>query len=296
MGKSMNIQGIPQTDSIQELARFWDTHDLTDFEDQLEEVNEPVFEREEVLARTTMRIRVVPVPKSYLEAIPEAELAFYTHLGHVRNELLVIEKFLVWTMENQTDGDVLSDVNVFQELIILRLLAGKLHEGWQLLNNKTYSTIFESLRTGLDSKTRTTLKELDAYFGNKKNMIEMIRNRFAFHYDSSLIRKQLSSVEETDQLAIYIAPRTVNCFYQFSEVIANRAMLSAVKGADHIEALKMLTKEVIKVTVRFIGFSDGCLNHMIETYLLTDETELKTRMVEVDVLRREQMTLPFFVE
>ena len=37
---------IPQTDSIQELAHSWDTHDLTDFEDELEEVNEPAFERQ----------------------------------------------------------------------------------------------------------------------------------------------------------------------------------------------------------------------------------------------------------
>jgi hypothetical protein len=36
---------IPQTDSIEELAKFWDTHDLTDFEDELEEVTEPVFAR-----------------------------------------------------------------------------------------------------------------------------------------------------------------------------------------------------------------------------------------------------------
>ena len=34
---------LPQTDSIQELARFWEKHDLTDFEDELEEVTEPVF-------------------------------------------------------------------------------------------------------------------------------------------------------------------------------------------------------------------------------------------------------------
>ena len=37
---------LPQTDSIEELARFWDTHDLTEFEDELEEVLEPVFERD----------------------------------------------------------------------------------------------------------------------------------------------------------------------------------------------------------------------------------------------------------
>ncbi len=41
----MSNTKIPQTDSIQELASFWDTHDLIDFEDQLEEVTEPVFER-----------------------------------------------------------------------------------------------------------------------------------------------------------------------------------------------------------------------------------------------------------
>lgn len=45
----MKANGLPQTDSIEELARFWDTHDLTDFEDQLDEVREPVFERETVI-------------------------------------------------------------------------------------------------------------------------------------------------------------------------------------------------------------------------------------------------------
>ncbi len=43
----MNKTRIPQTDSIEELARFWDTHDLTDFQDELEEVPGPVFEQKE---------------------------------------------------------------------------------------------------------------------------------------------------------------------------------------------------------------------------------------------------------
>jgi predicted DNA binding CopG/RHH family protein len=37
---------LPQTDSIEKLAEFWDTHDSTDFEDELEEVAEPVFVRD----------------------------------------------------------------------------------------------------------------------------------------------------------------------------------------------------------------------------------------------------------
>ena len=46
----MKTESLPQTDSIQELAQFWDTHDVTDFEDELEEVVEPVFERRTVIA------------------------------------------------------------------------------------------------------------------------------------------------------------------------------------------------------------------------------------------------------
>ncbi|MGA7878529.1 MAG: CopG family antitoxin [Desulfoferrobacter sp.] len=48
-GKIERARTIPETDSINELACFWDTHDLTDFEDQLEEVQEPVFARRDVI-------------------------------------------------------------------------------------------------------------------------------------------------------------------------------------------------------------------------------------------------------
>ena len=54
---------IPQTDSIQELAQFWDTHDLTDFEDELEEVTEPVFERKAMVK--------IPLQPEEMEAVRE---------------------------------------------------------------------------------------------------------------------------------------------------------------------------------------------------------------------------------
>jgi predicted phosphatase len=44
--KPMSTSRLPQTDSIQELANFWDTHDVTEFEAELEEVSQRVFERD----------------------------------------------------------------------------------------------------------------------------------------------------------------------------------------------------------------------------------------------------------
>ena len=46
MEEPMNTPRLPQTDSIQELANFWDQHDVTEFEGELDEVGEPVFERD----------------------------------------------------------------------------------------------------------------------------------------------------------------------------------------------------------------------------------------------------------
>jgi predicted DNA binding CopG/RHH family protein len=45
--RPMKTTKLPKTDSIQELAKFWQAHDLTDFEDELEEVKEPVFSHDD---------------------------------------------------------------------------------------------------------------------------------------------------------------------------------------------------------------------------------------------------------
>ena len=41
------------------MAEFWDTHDLTDFEDDLEEAPEPVFNARVTVSLTTEEIRIV---------------------------------------------------------------------------------------------------------------------------------------------------------------------------------------------------------------------------------------------
>ena len=40
---------LPQTDSIEKMAEFWDSHDVTDFEEELEEVADPVFQSKTVV-------------------------------------------------------------------------------------------------------------------------------------------------------------------------------------------------------------------------------------------------------
>jgi hypothetical protein len=55
---------MPKTDSIQKLAAFWQRHDLTDFEDDLEEVSGPVFRRTHVVG--------VPLTRAEIKALRKA--------------------------------------------------------------------------------------------------------------------------------------------------------------------------------------------------------------------------------
>lgn len=64
------MRKILKTDSISQLAQFWDSHDLTDFEDELEEVNELVFVRDE---GAVMHIHLAPEQAAALHQIAEAK-------------------------------------------------------------------------------------------------------------------------------------------------------------------------------------------------------------------------------
>ncbi len=72
----MKKSKLPKTDSIQQLAEFWDTHDLTDFEDELEEVAEPVFGRRAAIK--------VPLESREVEAVEQIARA----KGLSREELI----------------------------------------------------------------------------------------------------------------------------------------------------------------------------------------------------------------
>jgi hypothetical protein len=74
--KAMTARQQPKIDSIRKLAKFWDTHDLTDFQDELEEVTEPIFVR-----GTRIAVQLQSSEAKTLETIARSK-------GVSRNELV----------------------------------------------------------------------------------------------------------------------------------------------------------------------------------------------------------------
>jgi len=70
MEKTMKPRKMPSTDSIDELARFWDKHDLTEFADQLADANEPVFTRR---SATEVKVHLRPAEAKAVKALAKTK-------------------------------------------------------------------------------------------------------------------------------------------------------------------------------------------------------------------------------
>ena len=69
--KAMKHKMLPKTDSIEELAKFWETHDLADFEEDLEEADEVVFVRP---TGTSPTIDLQPIDAQRLKRIARSDV------------------------------------------------------------------------------------------------------------------------------------------------------------------------------------------------------------------------------
>ena len=103
----MKHSKLPNTDSIQELSEFWDTHDLTDFEDELAEVAKPAF------VRRTARKAALESPEAILidndAALPEgAAMSLTEVLPEVqtlsRSDKIRLIQFLALQLEHDEGG------------------------------------------------------------------------------------------------------------------------------------------------------------------------------------------------
>jgi hypothetical protein len=213
-----------------------------------------------------MKIHRISVTKEQLDHIPNLERAFFIHIGHLRHELMVLKKLLELSAKETPDDPILRDVHLSQQFIIGRLLAGKVREGWELIRKAYFGTkLSHGIEEKLPDDTTMALENLKKYF-RTKNLIDCVRNEFAFHYDPGRVQSQVSVVEQTDNLKIYIA-ETEDVFFHLSDAIVQSAMLEAVQEGDYIVAAEKFFKEIMVVSGQLVDFCDGCLHYMIKQYI-----------------------------
>jgi hypothetical protein len=235
----------------------------------------------------------IEISKSKLLSIQEDERIFFVQFGNLMNELNTLQK-LIYFSSHATDNEIIRRGSHSQALFLVRILAGKLFEGWRLLEKNFFGTkISKTYQKRMTKLGKRRLSELKHYFG-KSNIIRVIRNEFSFHYSpnaSDKIKHLIDEAPESEVFEIFVSEEHGNCLYWASDVLVNVAILRAMDKSNLERAMKKLLDEILSVTRWFLEFLGDCVFVIVVAHpeLIKAEVEIPNppAIGEVD--------LPFFV-
>jgi len=138
---------------------------------------------------------------------------------------------------------------VSQALFFVRMLAGKLNEGWVMLERAFFNTcLSKKYEKILSQSGKDGLSDLKRYF-NGENNANLIRKKFAFHYDTDKIREELDKMLESEILEMFISEHRGNCLYSLSDAVVNWGLLNCIDPSNPRRAMEILIDEVaVKVS------------------------------------------------
>lgn len=251
------------------------------------------------LTSTTMEIWKIPIEVQKLKSIPEAKRVLFVQLGHVANEVNMLQKLVLFSIPSEDDElhEIERRVLLAQVVFLIRLLAGKLRESWGLLQKDFFSTgISKEYEPILEENAKDALQNLKRYFG-KPNLIHEVRNYDAFHFSSEGIADKISQMENEETFFMYLPGTVGNSFYQVSDLLKNLIMLERISAGSDLKSLDRLQSEVLEVSVWFSEFIGGIMILICKNYLGSSLSELGGEKLEISgVPVVDQVKLPFFVE
>ena len=238
-----------------------------------------------------MKIYKASIPKKDIESLPESELIFFIQACRILNDINILHK--TTTISNGiVDSEIERKAQNSQTLFFFILLAGKLFEGWNLVQASFFrSKLSKTYTTHLPSRAQDSLKNLKKYFGNNDNIIKKVRNRIAFHYESDEIFEQLKKLPDEENFEIYLNQYQGNSFYYITNVLLMNAILEWSGIPDPLQALDKFFDEVTSVARWYIDFFGHCITRFAKNKI---NWELK----EIDIPDPppiNSISLPFFV-
>jgi hypothetical protein len=187
----------------------------------------------------------------------------------------------------------------------MRLLIGKLHEGWELFRARAQSKkdIAEKYLKNMDEDGAEARKVLNNYFG-KKNAVTEIRNKVAFHYKDKddLIEKNFQRLPDTEPWEFYLSKTHGNTFYYASEMVATGSALTIAGSIDEkepallagdIQAFSELSNVILEMSRHLITLFSVLISEIMTRHV--PDFEVKTETF-ANGPKSSEFALPYFFD
>jgi hypothetical protein len=240
-----------------------------------------------------MLLTEIKLFKSELDTLPEAEQIFFVQIMHFLNEINILQKCVIMS-NNRLDSLTWIEKRsqIAQAQFFIRILAGKLNEGWEMIKENFFKTgISKRYESLLSKKGKENLYELKNYFNKKSNNIRLIRRKFSFHYDREMVKEQIKKIPKAEKLEIYMSEDSANCLFSLGDIVINWAILNSIDSSNPEKAMKILIGEVAIKVSRL--FQDFC-----HDYITIVAKQLKLDFIEVEIDDPKsiyEIELPYFI-
>lgn len=236
------------------------------------------------------------IPIESWNSLQEKERIFFIQLTHLLNEINILQKCTLISSGNalNTSDEVERRGHFCQTQFFLRMLAGKLNEGWEMLQKDFWGTKLSiDYEKKLSQPGQSSLKKLKQYFSANNN-INLIRKKFAFHYDSEEIKEIINEIPPSEVPHLIFAEHRINCLYSLSDIIVNWAILLSIDPTDPKRALETLIDEIVKdVSGYFQEFGFACIEIIVNKLGIMNKSE-EIRIPDPPSI--DDINLPYFVK
>ncbi len=250
------------------------------------------------MEQRTVKVSKIRITKSDLLSMCENERVFFIQSGDLLNDLNVFSKLLMFCMNRQrANNGAMKTARDVQTMCLIRILVGKLHEGWKLIEKWYYgSAVSKKYDRLLEQSAKDAVDEIKKYFSKKTNLISETRNRLAFHYGPKKpeewrerVRVLIEKMQASQILEVYVSKAHGNCLFPISNELVILNILNLTGKSNNDEAWKKLHEDFKKVINWFIEFLDGYHLVCAQNYV-----GLKASEEEIPAPSIKNVSLPYF--
>jgi hypothetical protein len=194
-----------------------------------------------------VKVSKLTVPADRVAALAADERYAYCMLGHMFNELMCLQKLLMFAIPKHGDRrPIRSQPEMGQALFFFRVAAGKLWEAKLALATKAFSTAlnrsFLPLVPAADVRLKTLRRRLD-----KSDWLRHLRDRHSFHYPTfEQWQALLSPKDLTVDDDVYGSTQSGNVYYAGSDNVAQHWMFGQMNSDDPRGAVDPMIDELIE--------------------------------------------------
>jgi hypothetical protein len=239
----------------------------------------------------------IPVPKSQLRAIPQAERALLLLATHAVNQITTLIRLLTFSTNFVSENALENTLSAAQSQIILRFLFGATAEAWEMARRPPHQKIIgsEYLKI-IPPEGAASYQKLNRLFG-KSNLLHRIRNELAFHLPSvHTIETAFGEVPEDEDWAWYAATNYSNSFYLASDFVISAGIIRETGEADVASAFGRVMDEVITASNELTEFFSYLIGGIVSRRL--DPAILSPARGSGEIIRNapglRTFAIPFF--